>query len=72
MCSDEDSLFVKLADESIYIGPSPSNESYLCGDKIINAAKEIGADAIHPGSSYIFITPMLTFTCSCSRLFFFF
>nr|CAG8568890.1 13263_t:CDS:10 [Entrophospora candida] len=48
--SDKDSLFVKLADESIYIG---SNESYLCGDKIINAAKRVGADAIHPGYGFL-------------------
>nr|CAG8434010.1 9062_t:CDS:10 [Entrophospora candida] len=51
--SDKDSLFVKLADESIYIG---SNESYLCADKIINAAKRVGADAIHPGSRYGFLS----------------
>jgi biotin carboxylase len=39
-----------MADESVFIGPSPSSESYLCGDKIIDACKITGADAVHPGT----------------------
>lgn len=48
--SDRNALFVKLADEAIHLGPSPPVDSYLCGDKIIRAAKSVGADAIHPGN----------------------
>ncbi|CAI2168595.1 6395_t:CDS:10 [Funneliformis geosporum] len=46
--SDRNALFVKLADEAIHIGPSPSIDSYLNGKKIIEVAKRVGADAIHP------------------------
>ena len=42
--SDRDALFVQLADEAVYIGPSPTNESYLRGDKILAAAKQTQAD----------------------------
>ena len=41
------------ADEAVHIGPSPANESYLVGDKIIAAAKETGAEAIHPGYGFL-------------------
>jgi acetyl-CoA carboxylase biotin carboxylase subunit len=41
------------ADEAILIGPPPSTESYLRGDKIIEAAKRTGADAIHPGYGFL-------------------
>src|SRR4029078_6052301 len=37
------------ADEAVHIGPSPARESYLVGEKIIEAAKATGAEAIHPG-----------------------
>jgi acetyl-CoA carboxylase biotin carboxylase subunit len=44
---------VREADEAILIGPPPSTESYLRGDKIIEAAKSSGADAIHPGYGFL-------------------
>jgi acetyl-CoA carboxylase biotin carboxylase subunit len=44
---------VREADEAVLIGPPPSSESYLCGDKIIAAAKLTGADAIHPGYGFL-------------------
>lgn len=44
---------VRFADESVCIGPPPSSESYLRVDKIIAAAKETGADAIHPGYGFL-------------------
>eukprot|EP00487_Bulimina_marginata_P008198 TRINITY_DN30336_c0_g1_i1.p1 TRINITY_DN30336_c0_g1~~TRINITY_DN30336_c0_g1_i1.p1 ORF type:complete len:127 (+),score=6.00 TRINITY_DN30336_c0_g1_i1:167-547(+) len=47
--ADKDALHVHMADEAVYIGPSPSRESYLLGDKVIAAAKTTGARAIHPG-----------------------
>src|SRR3954465_3508929 len=40
---------VRDADEAVLIGPAPSSESYLRGDKIIEAARQTGAEAIHPG-----------------------
>ncbi|HEV7594756.1 MAG TPA: acetyl-CoA carboxylase biotin carboxylase subunit [Gemmatimonadaceae bacterium] len=44
---------VREADEAVLIGPPPSSESYLRGDKIIDAAKLTGADAIHPGYGFL-------------------
>ncbi|HMF87385.1 MAG TPA: biotin carboxylase N-terminal domain-containing protein, partial [Gemmatimonadaceae bacterium] len=44
---------VREADEAILIGPPPSSESYLQGDRIIEAAKLTGAEAIHPGYGFL-------------------
>jgi propionyl-CoA carboxylase alpha chain len=44
---------VQYADESVLIGPAPSNQSYLVVDRIIEAAKRTGADAIHPGYGFL-------------------
>jgi acetyl-CoA carboxylase, biotin carboxylase subunit len=51
--ADRDSLHVRYADEAICIGPAPSSQSYLRGDKIIEAAKKLKADAIHPGYGFL-------------------
>ena len=45
---DRNSPHVLFADEAVCIGPAPSNQSYLNGDKIIAVAKNLGADGIHP------------------------
>jgi acetyl-CoA carboxylase biotin carboxylase subunit len=45
--------FVQYADEAVCIGPAPSNQSYLLTDKIIGAARQTGADAIHPGYGFL-------------------
>lgn len=45
--------FVAFADESFCIGPAPSNQSYLLGDKIIEVAKACGAEGIHPGYGFL-------------------
>jgi len=50
---DATALHVRMADEAYHIGPSPSSESYLVGEKIIAAAKKSGADAIHPGYGFL-------------------
>ena len=51
--ADAQALHVRMADEAVHIGPSPARESYLVGDRIIAAAKEIGAEAIHPGYGFL-------------------
>ncbi|HID93532.1 MAG TPA: hypothetical protein EYP60_05485 [bacterium (Candidatus Stahlbacteria)] len=51
--ADRTSLHVQLADEAICVGPPAPAESYLNVDAIINAAKETGADAIHPGYGFL-------------------
>ena len=51
--ADRNALHVKHADEAFCIGPPPSSESYLMGDKIIAAALALGADAIHPGYGFL-------------------
>jgi acetyl-CoA carboxylase biotin carboxylase subunit len=51
--ADENSLFVKIADEAVRIGGKQPSESYLLIDKIIDAAKSTGADAIHPGYGFL-------------------
>ena len=51
--ADRNALHVKFADEAVCIGPPPSNESYLLGDKIIKVAKELKVDAIHPGYGFL-------------------
>lgn len=45
--------FVRYADEAICIGPAPSSQSYLLGEKVISIAQEFGADAIHPGYGFL-------------------
>ena len=51
--ADRNALHVQMADESVFIGPSPSTESYLLGDNIIQAGLETGAEAIHPGYGFL-------------------
>ncbi|GAB4397507.1 MAG: acetyl/propionyl/methylcrotonyl-CoA carboxylase subunit alpha [Rhodoferax sp.] len=51
--ADKDARFVLLADEAVCIGPAPSRESYLQGEKIIAVARQTGAQAIHPGYGFL-------------------
>ncbi len=51
--ADADALHVREADEAVHIGPSAARESYLVGEKIIAAAKQTGAEAIHPGYGFL-------------------
>ena len=61
--ADRTSLHVRMADEAAYIGPSPSAESYLRIDRILDAARKHGADAIHPG--YGFLSENADFAAAC-------
>ena len=51
--ADRNSPHVRFADEAICIGPPPSHQSYLLGDKIIQICKDLNADAIHPGYGFL-------------------
>jgi acetyl-CoA carboxylase biotin carboxylase subunit len=57
--ADRNAPFVKYADEAVCIGPPPSSESYLKQDKILEVAKSLGVDGIHPG--YGFLSENATF-----------
>ncbi|HEY3365816.1 MAG TPA: acetyl-CoA carboxylase biotin carboxylase subunit [Symbiobacteriaceae bacterium] len=61
--ADKDALHVRLADESFYIGPAPSNQSYLSVPAIITAATAAGADAIHPGYGFLAENPFFAEAC---------
>ena len=63
--ADRNSMHVRYADQAYHIGPSPSNESYLVIDKIIEAAKKSKADAIHPG--YGFLSENAEFSDRCKK-----
>src|SRR5881396_1568247 len=51
--ADRSALHVRFADEAVCIGPPASSESYLRMDKILDAAKKTGAQAIHPGYGFL-------------------
>ena len=55
--ADRQALHVREADEAVHIGPSPAAESYLAADRIIAAANDRGAEAIHPGYGFLSENP---------------
>ncbi len=61
--ADKHAQHVKMADEAYHIGPAPSKDSYLVADKILQVAKDSGADCIHPG--YGFLSENSTFANAC-------
>jgi acetyl-CoA carboxylase biotin carboxylase subunit len=63
--ADRASLHVRMADEAAHIGPPPSTGSYLRADRILDAARAHGADAIHPG--YGFLSESAEFASACEQ-----
>jgi len=51
--ADRKALHVLTADEAVHVGPAPASESYLVGQRIIDAARATGAQAIHPGYGFL-------------------
>ncbi|MBA3050494.1 biotin carboxylase N-terminal domain-containing protein, partial [Brevundimonas sp.] len=51
--ADAGSLAVEMADESVLIGPAPANQSYLLADRIVEAVRQTGAEAVHPGFGFL-------------------
>lgn len=68
--ADQHARHVAMADEAVAIGPAPSNESYLCGDKIIAAAQQTGAEAIHPGYGFLSENEAFADSCQMNNLIF--
>lgn len=63
--ADRNARHVAMADEAVHIGPSPARESYLVAERIIDAAKRTGAQAIHPG--YGFLSENAGFAEACAK-----
>src|SRR5215211_7834268 len=51
--ADRDALHARSADEAFLIGPGPATESYLVGERLLEAARRAGAEAIHPGYGFL-------------------
>jgi len=51
--ADRHALHVQMADEAIHIGPAPANQSYIVIDKIMDAIRQSGAEAVHPGYGFL-------------------
>jgi pyruvate carboxylase subunit A len=63
--ADKEALFAKYSDEAFLIGPAPASQSYLDIQKIVETAKQSGADAIHPGYGFLAENPR--FASACER-----
>ncbi|HEX6986510.1 MAG TPA: biotin carboxylase N-terminal domain-containing protein, partial [Planctomycetaceae bacterium] len=66
--ADRDALHVKLADESVCIGPPPSKDSYLNIAAILSAAEVTDCEAIHPGYGFLSENPAFAEVCESSGI----
>ncbi|GAW35182.1 acetyl-/propionyl-coenzyme A carboxylase alpha chain [Roseovarius sp. A-2] len=55
--ADRNALHVQMADEAVHIGPPPANESYIVIDKVMEAIRQTGAEAVHPGYGFLSENP---------------
>ena len=65
---DRNALHVRQADHAVCVGPGPALESYLVIDKIIDAAKQTGAEAIHPGYGFLSENPRFADACEAAGI----
>ncbi len=66
--ADRNSLHVRLADEAVEIGPAPAAQSYLRADRILDAARATGAQAIHPGYGFLSENPGFAEDCAAAGI----
>src|SRR3989304_2064580 len=66
--ADREALHAKYADESYFIGPSSAIESYLNIRRVIEAAKDCGAKAIHPGYGFLSENPNFAYACELAGI----
>jgi propionyl-CoA carboxylase alpha chain len=57
--ADRNAMHVRMADEAVHIGPAPSAQSYLVIDRIVEACRSTGAEAVHPGYGFLSERPPL-------------
>ncbi len=63
--ADRNALHVRMADEAVHIGPPPANQSYIVIDKIMDAIRRTGAEAVHPG--YGFLSENMNFAAALEK-----
>ncbi|MFD1061969.1 acetyl-CoA carboxylase biotin carboxylase subunit [Winogradskyella litorisediminis] len=68
--ADRNAPHVKFADEAVCIGPAPSNQSYLLGDKIIEVAKSLNVNGIHPGYGFLSENSKFAELCEANHVIF--
>jgi acetyl-CoA carboxylase biotin carboxylase subunit len=68
--ADREAAHVRAADEALRLGPAPPAESYLAVEKVVGAARQAGADAIHPGYGFLSENPALPEACRKARIVF--
>ena len=66
--ADRDALHVRNADAAVLIGPGPATQSYLVIDNIIEAARQTGADAVHPGYGFLSENPAFAEACEAAGI----